>query len=88
MHDLLFANQQHLKDAQLMGYARQIGLDMPRYENEMRDHVYLQRVQEQMQGAQALDIRATPAFYVNGQFVDVSFGLQHLHEAVDSALAA
>ncbi|MDB5868386.1 MAG: oxidoreductase [Polaromonas sp.] len=86
MHDLLFANSQHLKDKHLLDYARQIGLDLPRYRNEMSDHVYLQRVQEHLQGGRHLGVRSTPAFYVNGVFADVSFGLQHLHEAIDGAL--
>ena len=88
MHDLLFSMQHHLKEKHLQGYAEQLGLDMARYENEMKDHVYLQRVQEQISGGQHLMIRSTPAFYVNGVFTDVSFGLQHLHQAIEQALAA
>ena len=88
MHDLLFANQHHLKEKHLQGYAAQLGLDMARYENEMKDHVYLQRVQEQISSGEHLAIRSTPAFYVNGVFTDVSFGLQHLHQAVERVLAA
>ena len=86
-HDMLFDHQQHLTEKNLTQYAKDLGLDMARYENEMRDHVYLQRVQEQMQGATALHVRATPSFYVNGVFVDVSFGLTHLHQAIEKALA-
>ena len=88
MYELLFANPHHLKEKHLLDYAAQVGLDMPRYQNEMKDHVYLQRVQEHLQGALHLAVRAAPAFYVNGVFTDVSFGLQHLHEAIDKALAA
>ena len=88
MYELMFANPHHLKEKHLLDYAAQVGLDMPRYQNEMKDHVYLQRVQEHLQGASHLAVRATPAFYVNGVFTDVSFGLQHLHEAIDKALAA
>ena len=88
MHDLLFSMQHHLKEKHLQGYAAQLGLDMARYQNEMKDHVYLQRVQEQIQSGQHLAIRSTPAFYVNGVFTDVSFGLEHLHQAIERALAA
>lgn len=88
MYELLFANQHHLKEKHLLDYAAQIGLDLPRYQNEMNDHVYLQRVQEHMQGGRRLGLRSTPAFYVNGVFTDVSFGLQHLREAIDRVLAA
>lgn len=88
MYELLFANQHHLKDKHLLDYAAQAGLDMARYQNEMNDHVYLQRVQEHMQSGRHLGVRSTPAFYVNGVFCDVSFGLQHLHEAIDKVLTS
>lgn len=87
-YDLLFDHQQHLEDKHLLGYANQLGLDIPRYQNEMNDHVYLQRVQEHMAGGQHLALRSTPAFYVNGTVTDVSFGLHRLHEAIDRALLA
>ena len=86
MYELLFTHQQHLKEKQLLDYAGQAGLDLPRYQNEMNDHVYLQRVQENMLGGRHLGVRSTPAFYVNGHFADVSFGFQHLHQAIEKAL--
>ncbi|UUZ63524.1 hypothetical protein LP417_29480 [Polaromonas sp. P1-6] len=45
-------------------------------------------MQEHMLSGRKLSVRssATPALYVNGVFTDVSFGLQHLHVAIDQAL--
>lgn len=88
MHDLLFEQQQHLDERHLLDCAAQAGLDMPRYRSEMAGHAYLQRVQGNIQGGLHLGVRSTPAFFVNGAFADVSFGMQHLHEAIDRALAA
>jgi protein-disulfide isomerase len=85
-HDLLFTHQEHLKEKDLKRYAEDVGLDMPRYLNEMSDHVYLQRVQEHLVSGKLLAIRTTPAFFVNGTFTDVAFGLQHLREAVEKRL--
>lgn len=87
-HDLLFEHPQHLKEKYLLDYARRLGLDISRYQNEMNDHVYRQRVQEHVQSGLHLGLRGTPTFYVNGRFTDVSFGLQHLHEAIERALPA
>lgn len=86
MYELLFSHQQLLKDKHLFDYAVQLGLDLPRFRNELADHVYLQRVQENIQGGVHLGLRSTPAFYVNGVFADVSFGFEHLHQAIDQAL--
>jgi protein-disulfide isomerase len=85
-HDILFTHQDHLREKDLKRYAEEAGLNMPRYLNEMSDHVYLQRVQEHLAGGRLLGIRATPAFFVNDKFIDVSFGLQHLHAEVEKRL--
>lgn len=85
-YDVLFEHQEHLKEKHLRQYAQQIGLDLERYDYEMNDHVYMQRVQEHAGGGRHLRIRATPTFYVNGTLTDVSFGLQHLEESVEQAL--
>jgi protein-disulfide isomerase len=86
MHDLLFDNQRHLKPAQLRGYAERLELDLPRYDADMSDTVYLQRVREDIDGAVRSGVRATPTFFLNGMLEDVSGGLQRLHDRVAAAL--
>jgi len=86
MHELLFANQEHLKLKNLHGYAEQLGLDMARYTAEMDDHVYLQRVREHIDSGLKSGVRGTPGFFVNGRIHDVSFGIRSLFDAVESAL--
>ncbi len=86
MHDVLFANQAHLREKDLHRHAAGIGLEMARYTAEMDDHIYLQKVREHVEGARHNHIRATPAFFLNGVVQDISFGMKALHDAV--ALAA
>jgi protein-disulfide isomerase len=86
MHDLLFANQDHLQGKHLRRYAEQLGLDMARYDAEMDDEVYLQRIREHIDGGLKSHLRSTPGFFVNGIIVDVSFGLRSLFDATEAAL--
>jgi protein-disulfide isomerase len=86
MHDLLFENQLHLKAPSLRKYAAEAELDLERYDYEMGDHVYLQRVQESLAGGNRSGVRATPTFFVNGVVQDVSFSLEQLQNAIDAAL--
>jgi protein-disulfide isomerase len=86
MHDLLFENQQHLKLRQLQSYAERLELDLRRYDIEMEDQVYLQRIREQIQGGGESGVRATPTFFVDRRIQDVSFGFRSLFDAVESAL--
>src|SRR6202011_6376921 len=85
MHDLLFANQEHLKLNQLHSYAEQLQLDMGRYTAEMDDQVYLQRIREHMEGARRSSGRGPPGFLVDGELQDVSFGMRALFDAVEAA---
>jgi protein-disulfide isomerase len=86
MHDLLFANQEHLRANHLRGYAERLQLDMARYSAEMADQVYLQRIREHEEGARRSGVRGTPTFFVNGRLQDVSFGMRALFDAVEAAL--
>jgi protein-disulfide isomerase len=86
MHDLLFANQDHLKANQLHAYAERLQLDVARYTAEMDDQVYLQRIREHQDSARRSGVRATPTFFVNGRLQDVSFGMRALFDAVEAAL--
>ncbi|MEO8040951.1 MAG: DsbA family protein [Betaproteobacteria bacterium] len=86
MHDLLFENQNHLKPNQLRGYADHLELDLTRFDAELADQVYLQRVREQIEGGRRSGVHGTPAFFVNGTIQDVSFGMEALFAAVESVL--
>jgi protein-disulfide isomerase len=87
MHDVLFENQEHLKARDLQRYAEQVGLDMARYAAEIGDHIYLQRVRENIDGGLRSGVRGTPGFFVNGRIHDTSFGIRSLFDAVEAALS-
>lgn len=86
MHHLLFSQPHHLALARMTRHAQSIGLDMNRFNAEMADRIYTQRVQEHRRAGERNGVRATPAFFLNGAPVDVSFGLEKLEEAVHIAL--
>ena len=88
MHDLLFEHQAHLKLNNLRHYAEQLELDLQRYEYDLGQHVYLQRVQEHISGGDKSGLRAAPGFFLNGVLQDTSFGLQSLQAAIEGALRA
>jgi len=86
MHDLLFDNQSHLKLHQLRSYAERLELDLARYDLEIDDEVYLQRVREHIEGGVRSGVHATPTFFINGALHDVSYGLQSLADGIEAAL--
>jgi protein-disulfide isomerase len=61
---------------------------MNRFNAEIGDRIYTQRVQEHRRAGERSGVRATPAMFLNGRAIDVSFGLERLEEAVLAALKA
>jgi protein-disulfide isomerase len=85
MHALLFEHQRALERSDLDGYARQIGLDMRRFAEEMSRRAHLALVRAHLDSGRRSGVRGTPGFFVNGKRQDVSFGL---HLLLDAAVAA
>lgn len=79
---------QHLKLPQLREYAERLELDMNRYAAEMDGAFQCSASAEHLESGKASSVRATPACFVNGTNIDVSFGIQRLHDAVQTAPAA
>lgn len=86
MHHLLFSKPHQLGLPALATHAQSIGLDMNRFNAEMADRIYTQRIQEHRRAGERSGVRATPAFFLNGTPVDVSFGFEKLEEAIHVAL--
>jgi protein-disulfide isomerase len=67
MHELLFGHQQALEDADLWGYADQLGLDRQRLAADLDSHRVWQRVQADADSALESGARGTPTLFINGR---------------------
>ena len=71
-HDLLFSrqngeNQGAFNKDKLIGFAKEMGLDMAKFEPCLTNDETLARVQADTQEGQAAGVRGTPTFFINGQ---------------------
>jgi protein-disulfide isomerase len=69
MGRMLFANQDDLEWSDIYRYANAIGLDLERFDQDVRVHPtkVLHRVQDDAQDAELMDLNSTPTFFVNGK---------------------
>jgi Na+/H+ antiporter NhaA len=65
MHDLLFARQDALGAADLTRYARELGLDVARFEEDLRGGRFAARVGQDVNSAEEAGVAGTPSFFVN-----------------------
>lgn len=66
MHDLLFENQEALEQDDLYVYAESLDLDVERFERELVDRVYKNRVDRDIRSGQQSGVTGTPTFFMNG----------------------
>jgi protein-disulfide isomerase len=67
MHDTLFTNQQALEPSDLLTYADDIGLDVPRFSRDLQEHRFSPKVRRDfMQGVRS-GVNGTPTMFINGQ---------------------
>jgi len=87
MHDTLFENQTHLTRADLLGYAKSLGLDLAAFERALDNHTYRPIVERDLAEAAGLGVTTTPTFFVNGRRLVGPQGYASLGAVIESLLA-
>jgi Na+/H+ antiporter NhaA len=85
MHDLLLDHQDALRPDDLVGYAEQLGLDVERFANDLREHAGAARIAEDVDGADLSGVSGTPTFFVNGRRHYGAYDIATLSAAVRAA---
>jgi predicted DsbA family dithiol-disulfide isomerase len=85
MHDLLFAHRDALRPNDLVSYAAQLGLDVERFANDLREHAGAARVAEDVDSADLSGVSGTPTFFVNGRRHYGAYDIATLSAAVRAA---
>jgi protein-disulfide isomerase len=85
MHELLFANQHKLGAEQYNQFAKQLGLNVDKFEADMKSDEIKAAVQEDVKLAQQVGVRGTPTIFVNGKLLQ-NRTVEGFKELADPAL--
>src|SRR6185437_11924392 len=66
MHDALFAREPPIDESALLQIAASLGLDMERFERDLRDTVLRERVAEDLADGRHNGVTATPTIFIDG----------------------
>ena len=69
MHDLLFDHPQRRSDADMVAFAKELGLDTARFERDFHDQATLDEIETQRQSCLAAGAQGTPSFFVDDTVV-------------------
>ncbi|MBI4517632.1 MAG: DsbA family protein [Deltaproteobacteria bacterium] len=67
MHDELFANSRALQPDKIREYAQKVGLDVAKFEADMKSPEIQQQIQDEMKLATDVQVTGTPTIFVNGK---------------------
>jgi Na+/H+ antiporter NhaA len=87
MHDLLLEHQDALRFRDLLGYAGQLGLDVERFEDDLRTRVGAGRIAQDVDSADLSAVSGTPTFFINGLRHYGAYDIATLSAAVKAARA-
>jgi protein-disulfide isomerase len=85
-HDRLFSDQRHLDPETYERYARELGLDVDRFEEDCASPQTRRKVEEDRAEARRLGVYGTPAFFVNGRFLDGAQPFDGFAKVIDAEL--
>ena len=87
MHDLLLGHQGALRPKDLVGYAADLGLDIPRFTDDLSNHAGAAQVAEDVDSADLSGVSGTPTFFINGIRHQGAYDIETLSAAVRAARA-
>jgi Na+/H+ antiporter NhaA len=87
MHDLLLERQDALAYRDLVGYARELGLDAERFQDDLRTRIGAGHIAQDVDSADLSGVSGTPTFFVNGIRHYGAYDIATLSAAVKAAKA-
>jgi predicted DsbA family dithiol-disulfide isomerase len=85
-HDKLFASQPKIQHDFLQQYAREVGLDVKRFNDDLYSPRLKAKVDADAAEAKALGVTGTPAFFVNGRFLSGAKPFEDFAQAINAEL--
>jgi protein-disulfide isomerase len=87
MHDLLLEGQEALAFRDLIGYAEELGLDVERFEDDLRTRTGAGRIAQDVDSADLSGVSGTPTFFINDLRHYGAYDIATLSAAVKAARA-
>lgn len=88
MHDLLIKRSPKLDRPSLIGYAKELGLDVARFTAAIDSRKFKKEIDADLKLATDMDLYNTPTFYINGRQVVGERPFEYLRKIIEEELRA
>lgn len=83
MHHVMFENQDRLEQADIERYARQLGLDIPKFKADFMSAQTAERIEKDKKQADDLGLDGTPMLFINGRRVVLELLTGNVYEDLE-----
>lgn len=73
LHDKMYANFRAINQEHVLAWAKELGLDMSRFQAELSAHKYASRVASEAKQGDGAGVEGTPTFFINGKRLNAAF---------------
>jgi protein-disulfide isomerase len=73
LHDKMYANFRVLSRDHILGWAKEIGLDMDRFRADLNSHKFAARMKAEEQEGEKAGVEGTPTFFIDGRKLNAVF---------------
>lgn len=87
MHDKIFSQQRSMSPAKYLEYAKEIGLDVNRFSQDLKSDLVQGRIDKDKKEAASLGVTGTPGFFINGRFLSGAKPFSEFKTMIDQELA-
>ena len=85
MHERLYAGQKELNDGKIEAIAREIGLDLERFNADLKDPAIWSLIARDMNDGRQAEVKGTPTIFINGRLLNQR-SLPGFTEAIEAEL--
>ena len=88
MHDLIFENQRELSAEKYYEHAGTLGLDVAKFKRDFASSEIKKKVETDSKEAASLGVTGTPAFFINGRFLNGAKPFEAFKAVIDKELGS
>jgi protein-disulfide isomerase len=86
LHDTMFADQTKLSPKDLKESVKKLGIDYAKFEKCFEENKYEAKIAKDIKEGEAIGVKSTPTFFVNGKLVSGAQPLEVFSEIIDEDL--
>ncbi|MDB5037531.1 MAG: DSBA-like thioredoxin protein [Bacteriovoracaceae bacterium] len=87
MYDKMFANQQALSEESFNKWAKELKMDVKKFDKDMKDPATQKKIEEDSNFARANGAGGTPSFFINGVLLVGAQPFEKFKEIIDAVMA-